>query len=102
MRELPPSGDATPRERDFAINQLIQGRSNAVRSITLTPNATTTIVALNTINASSGVFLFPQTANAAAAVATTHAQVVAAGVVTITHTSAATSNRTFFMLIIGG
>lgn len=102
MRELPPSGAATPRDRDFAINQLIQGRSNAVTTVTLRPGFTTTIVNSDTININAGVFLFPRTANAASALATTYAQVTAAGVATITHANAATADRTFSMLIIGG
>lgn len=102
MRELPPSGQATPRDRDFAINQLIQGRSNATSVVTLTPGSTSTVVARDTINQNAIVLMFPMTANAAAAVATTYARVTTAGVVTITHANAATSDRTFALLIIGG
>ena len=52
-----------------AIKQLIEGRSNAVGTVTLTTLAVTTVVA-PTCGPQSAVFLFPTTANAAAAVTT--------------------------------
>lgn len=85
-----------------AINQLIQGRSNAVSEVTLTAGATTTTVTGENINENSRPFLFPKTANAAAALATTYAVTTSAGVVTVTHANNAQTDRTFHVLIIGG
>lgn len=101
MKRLPPVG-ATLRDTVFAINQLIDGRSNAVFSVTLTLSDTTTTVESEIINANAIPLLFPATAAAAAEVATTYATVTSAGVVTVTHASNATAGRTFHLLVIGG
>ncbi len=101
MRELPPGG-AEPRDVLFTVNELIRGRSNATGTVTLTANVTTTTIVSQIFNASAQVFLFPRTANAAGAVATTYATVTAAGTVTITHANAATTDRTFGYLVVGG
>lgn len=100
MRRLPPRG-ATERDRDFAISQLIEGRNNANGTVTLTAGSTTTTIASPTINENSGIWLFPKTANAAAALATTYASVVA-GQATITHANTGTTDRTFYYIILGG
>lgn len=101
MNVLPPAG-GTLRAAIQAINQLIVGRSNAVSEVTLTAGATTTTITGDTINANARPFLFPKTANAAAALATTYAVTTAAGTVTITHANNAQTDRTFHVLIIGG
>ena len=103
MREIPPTG-ATERERDFTIIQLIRGRSNATGTVTLAANVTATVVALTAGNANAAVLMFPQTLNAAAAVATTYvpASAVAAVSFTITHLSNAQTDRTFFYVVTGG
>lgn len=107
-------------ERDLqkivdAIIQLNQGRQNSVGTITLTPGQTTTVVtrslpvgsivgAAANCSPDARVFLFPQTANAAAALATTY--ILAANIIlsqfTITHANNAQVDRTFSFLIIGG
>ena len=98
----------SPQERDlfkivFAVRQLMEGRSNAVGSVTLAAGATTTTVAAPTCAAGSAVFLFPKTANAAAALTTTY--VLAANVIasqfTVTHANAATTDRTFWWVALG-
>lgn len=101
MREIPPQGD-TPRNIFALINELIRGRSNAVGTVTLTANVTTTTVTKSTINSSAQVFLSPKTVNAAAAVATTYISAIGAGTFTITHANAATTDRTFGYLVNGG
>lgn len=48
----------------IAINQLINGGSNSVGTITLTANATQTILRNNLITSQSVIFFTPQTAHA--------------------------------------
>jgi hypothetical protein len=102
----------SPAERDLsrivlAVRQLTEGRSNAVGSVTLTPDTgtpvTSTAVAAPNCGPGSAVLLFPQTANAAAALGTTYvpAADVAAGIFTIRHASAATTDRTFHFVCLG-
>jgi hypothetical protein len=103
VKQLPPSG-AQERDRDFAIRQLIDGRNNAVGTVTLTANVTTTAVTRTNANANAFVFLFPLTANAAGAVATTYvlqANITKSGF-TLTHANAATTDRTFAYVLLGG
>lgn len=87
-----------------AIIQLIEGRSNAVGDITLTPGATSTVVSFPNVSTDARVFLFPQTANAAAAMATTYIKKadIDRGVFVITHANNAQADRDFSFLCIGG
>lgn len=102
MLTLPPTG-ATEREVHARIRELIEGRSNAAGTVTLTANAAATTVTKGTINANAGVFLFPKTANAAAALATTYAAVATGGgSFVITHANNAQTDRTFYYVVIGG
>ncbi len=98
----------SPAEKDpfkivRATRQLIEGRSNATGSVTLGTSATSTIVAALNCGAGSQVFLFPKTANAAAALATTY--ILAANVTKqqfiITHASNAQTDRTFSFVCLG-
>lgn len=103
MKQLPPTG-ATERDRDFLIRQLIDGRNNAVGTVTLTANVTTTVVARTNANANAYVFLMPLTANAAGAVATTYclaANITKSGF-TLTHANAVSVDRTFAYVLLGG
>lgn len=79
-----------------AINQLAQGRSNAVGTVTLTPSATSTVVSAETIGNDSRVQLTPTTANAAAAMATSYVSAVGIKTFTITHANNAQVDRTFY------
>ena len=86
-----------------AIQQLGAGRSNASGTVTLAASATSTTVSAIDCAPGSAVFLFPTTADAAAAVATTY---VPAATVTkqqfiIQHASAASVDRTFFYVCLG-
>lgn len=101
MRAIPPSG-LTEREIHDILRQLVEGRSNATGSVTLTPSAASTVVNSTTINANGQPFLFPKTAHAAAEHATTYASITAAGVLTITHANNAISDRTFSWAVFGG
>ena len=86
-----------------AINQLGQGRSNAVGTVTLTASATSTTVAAPACGAGAKVFLFPTTANAAAALATTYVQAadVTKEQFIVTHANNAQTDRTFFYVALG-
>lgn len=104
MRDLPAAG-ATLRDVIFAVRQLIQGRGNGTGTVTLTPGATVTVVVGETLNENAQVFLFPKTANAAAAVTTTYASIsrVAGELgITITHANDVSADRTFAYDVRGG
>lgn len=86
-----------------AVNQLTQGRSNAVGVVTLTASAATTTVPAPNCAAGSSIFLFPATANAAAIVAATYVLTtnVTAGQFIITHTNNANVDKTFYWVALG-
>lgn len=96
-------------ERDLqrivdAVRQLVEGRQNSVGDVTLRAGQTTTVVAFPNCSNGCRVFLFPQTANAAAAVPTTYVQRgdILQRSFTITHANAGTGDRTFSFICIGG
>lgn len=104
MKVLPPAG-STLREAVTAINELARGRSNAVDTVTLTAGATSTTYTGPNVNENGQVFLFPTTANAAAALATTYAsisRIAGVNTVTITHANAVSTDRTFAIAVLGG
>ncbi len=74
-------------------------------TITLTANVTSTTYTGPNVNENAQVFLFPRTANAAAALATTYAsisRIAGTNTVTISHANTATLDRTFAIAILGG
>ena len=85
------------------INQLAQGRSNAVGSVTLTANAASTTVTAVTCGAGSTPILTPTTANASAEIGagTARASTVSNGSFVITHANNAQTDRTFLWAVIG-
>jgi hypothetical protein len=85
----------------LALQQLAAGRSNATGSVTLTASATSTVVTPQNCAPGSAVFLFPKTANAAAALSTTYVSSVGKQTFTITHASAASVDRSFFYVCLG-
>lgn len=89
------------RRQNHILRQLIEGRSNAVGTVTLTANAASTVVTAPTCGINSAVFLFPTTANAAAIVAATYVGTVASGTFTVTHTNNANADKTFFFVCLG-
>ena len=101
MLVLAPSA-ATLREAVQAINQLIVGRNNAVRTIVLEANSTTTTISDREINANGAPFLSPKTASAAAEVPTLYVSDVSPGSYTLTHTSSGATDREFYVLFTGG
>ena len=96
-------------ERDLqrivdAIIQLVTGRSNSVGDVTLTASAASTVVAFPNCSRDCRVFLFPQTANAAAALATTYILKanILQGSFTITHANNAQVDKSFSFICVGG
>jgi len=85
----------------LAINELFQGRSHAVGTVTLTASTTTTTVTSDTCGDESVIFLSPKTSNAAAAVGTTYVSAVTQGSFTLTHANNAQVDRTFGYVAIG-
>lgn len=108
-----------PAERDpqrivYFSRQLAEGRSNAVGWLSLaTGGATTTVVKAPNCSATisltapleltPGVFLFPQTAHAAAVVTTTYVKPVDVirGQFTVTHAVTANADCTFWFVVLG-
>jgi hypothetical protein len=85
----------------IAIQQLYAGRSNATGSVTLAASAPSTVVTPINCAPGSAVFLFPKTANAAAALATTFVGTVGKQTFTITHANNAQVDRSFFYVCLG-
>jgi hypothetical protein len=97
-----------PAERDpvrivAAIRQLVQGRNDATGVVTLRPGATTTFVDAFNCGVGSAVFLFPQTATAAAAVPSTFVNPDSVGKrgFTITYANTAIADRTYWFVCLG-
>ena len=94
-----------PTKQNIAIQQLIEGRSNAVGTVTLAHDgaATTTTVAAPTCGPNSIVSLAPQTAHAAAALATTYvlATNISPAQFIITHAATSQTDQTYWWLAIG-
>lgn len=87
-----------------AIIQLNEGRQASVGDVTLRASQTTTVVSFPNCSTECRVFLFPQTANAAAALATTY--ILKTNILrrqfTITHASNGQTDKDFSFLCIGG
>lgn len=98
---LPSTNEKDLAKYAIALQQLAAGRSNATGTVSLTPNATSTGVKPQNCAPGSAVFLFPKTANAAAASSTTYVSSVGNQAFTITHASAASVDRTFFYVCLG-
>lgn len=98
-----------PGERDIfrIVNEIIQiltGRQNNVGTFTLTPGATSTVVSFTNCAPGSSICFSPQTANAAAALATTYipAATILRKAFTVQHANAGTGDRTFMFEVTGG
>lgn len=98
---LPSTSEKDLAKYALSLQQLAAGRSNATGTVTLTANVTSTVVSATNCAPGSAVFLFPKTANAAAALSTTYISSVGKQTFTITHASAASVDRTFFYVCIG-
>jgi hypothetical protein len=87
------------------VNRINRGKINATGSVTLTPNATSTVITDARLSIDSFVEFDPMTANAAAEKAAGSLYAATAGrgngEWTVTHTNNAQTDRTFKYLIIG-
>lgn len=96
-----------PSERDLAaivstIIELCKGHSNAIGSVTLNANATTTTVSAPTSSETSIPQLTPQTVNAAAEIGNGTLYVIAGREsFTITHANNGQTDRTFGWYVAG-
>jgi hypothetical protein len=96
-----------PHEKDLyavvsTVNELVDGRSNNVGQIQLTPNATSTMVTFPTISVSSMVALTPRSASAAATQTSVWVSTVLNGSFIITHDSNPAMDRFFDFSAVGG
>lgn len=88
------------QEMARAIQQLFQGQNNATLQVTLDADVTATTVEDARISQQTAAVLVPMTADAAAALGTTYC-VPSAGQLIINHGSAASTDRTFQLALIG-
>lgn len=102
MSFTPPIA-ADPARIVQALKELGSGRSNAVGTVTLTANQTSTVVAAINCGPDSRVFLMPTTANASAEFGngTIRISAVGQGTFTVTHANSAQTDRTYFWLAVG-
>jgi hypothetical protein len=98
---LPGTQEKDLAKYALALQQLAAGRSNATGSVTLTAGDTSTVVTPDNCAPGSAVFLFPKTANAAAALSDTYISSVGKQTFTITHASAVSVDRSFFYVCLG-
>lgn len=106
-----PAPEVLPDEKEHrrklakAINAAVNGRINAVTTITLTANAATTTLTDSRISVSSFIGLTPRTANAAAELGNGTLYIADAGRLNgsavITHANNAQTDRNYTVLIIG-
>ena len=98
-------GEADPRRIADVVRQLVEGRSNAVGTVTLAANAATTTVAAPTCGPASLPFLFPTTAHASAEWAAGGLYILQSNVTkaqfVITHANNAQADRTFAWVVLG-
>jgi hypothetical protein len=86
----------------FAIQQLAQGRSNAVGTFTLTASAGSTTVTAPNCGADSVVLVMPTTAHAAAEIGNGTLYTTAAnGSFTVTHANNSQADRTYGFVCLG-
>jgi hypothetical protein len=97
---LPDTRETVRRLVDTA-NRAMDGRSNAIGEVTLTPSATTTAVTDYRVGSDSVIVLMQTTANAAAAYGTTYVSARTQGGFTLTHANNAQTDRTFEYTVTG-
>jgi hypothetical protein len=87
-----------------ALYDLALGRFDCLGTVTLAAGATSTNKSVAGVQAGDLVFLFPQSANAAAAVTTTYVNPASTikGRFTVTHSNTATTDRSFSYLFVRG
>lgn len=100
---VPAITEKDPTRIVQAIRDLFQGRSNAVGTVTLVEDDTTTTVTALNVGAGSRVFLMPITANASADFASggLYISSVGQGTFEITHPNTSDTDKTFFWVALG-
>lgn len=88
-------------QAERTINEMLKGRGNNVGEVTLDANVTTTTIDDIRIKQTMTAVLIPRTANAAAAMTNVYISAVADGSITLTHSSAASVDRTFDYVLHG-
>lgn len=90
-------GETSIRRIVDVVRQLIEGRSNATGTVTLTVSAGSTQVAAPTCGLTSVVTLSPQTAHASAEIGngTIYVSATVQGSFTLTHANNSQADRTF-------
>ena len=91
------------RKQNNVIRGIMDGKTNNTSSFTITANATTTAVTDLRVGADSVILVSPTTANAASEWSSGGMYVSSVGkeTFTVTHASAATTDRTFKYAVIG-
>ena len=98
-----PAAGANPRQTAQAVNLLIDGKFNAIGSVTLTASAASTAVTDYRAGPDSVIVFTPTTANAAAEQGggTMYLSARAKQGITLTHANNAQTDRTFLYIVIG-
>ena len=89
------------KELLLVIQNLYDGKVQCTGQFSLTPSVTTTVVKDPRCSEQSIAFLSPFTANALTAQATSYVSSYGQGQFTVTHTSTASTDRTFRYAILG-
>lgn len=100
---VPNPNEKNPLRIVQAIRDLFAGRSNAVGTLTITPNAAATVVTAVNCSIESRVTLSPTSAAGATEWGAGGCYVSAkgAGTFTVTHSNTATTGRTFDWIALG-
>ncbi len=98
-----PAAGADPRQTAQAVNLLIDGKFNAIGSVTLTASAASTAVTDYRAGPDSVIVFTPTTANAAAEQGggTMYLSARAKQGFTLTHANNSQTDRTFLYIVIG-
>ena len=95
--------DANEHRRKIAdtLNDVLDGKINAIGSVTFAANATSTALTDPRIGTGSVILLMPRTANAATAMNTWHVSARTKGQATLAHANNAQTDRTFDYAVLG-
>lgn len=98
-----PDPKALARQITAVLNSILLGKTNNTKTVTLTANAASTTITDARIGVDTVLLLMPQTANAAAALATTYVSATGRvnGSVTISHANNAQTDKTFSVVLVG-
>jgi hypothetical protein len=99
--EVMPNEKEHRRALARAANGATGGKLNAVTQVTLAASSTTTVVTDARIGANTFIGFSPLTSDAAAALSGLYVSSQKQGQATLTHASAASTDRTFSVVLIG-